>query len=409
MGIEDLDVNSLIDLIDGLSSFGGSEYNGVTRLLFDENWIEAQKWLEKEFNERGLEPYYDEVGNLYGRLTGEDSSKTILTGSHVDTVVSGGKLDGQFGIIAGLVALEYLKNKFGKPKKNLEVVSMAEEEGSRFPFTFWGSKNIVGRVLESDVKDLIDEDGIPFLEALENAGFTLKTKEDRKDIESFIELHIEQGGVLEIEERAIGIVEHIVGQQRFTISLCGEANHAGTTPMHYRRDALHAGSKMICEIMERAIEYGDPLVATVGRLDVTPNTSNVVPGRVSFTIDIRHTDASIMNKYIKETLNAMQEIATQMKININIDKYMDGDPVPMDKKLVETIKNKCIEKNIDFKMMHSGAGHDSQMMASKFPTGLIFVPSKNGISHNPQEHTKPEELLEGVKALIETLYTLAYE
>ena len=408
MGIEDLDIKSVMDLLDGLSSFGGSEYSGVTRLLFDDNWIGAQKWLEMEFKERGLEPYYDEVGNLYGRLSGDSEDKTILTGSHVDTVVSGGKLDGQFGIVAGLVAIEYLKNKFGKPKKNLEVVSMAEEEGSRFPFTFWGSKNIVGSVSESEVKDLIDEDGIPFLQALEKAGFTLKTKADREDIESFIELHVEQGGVLEIEKRAIGIVEHIVGQQRFTISLCGEANHAGTTPMHYRRDGLHAASKMICEIMDRAIEYGDPLVATVGRLDVTPNTSNVVPGRVSFTIDIRHTDSKIMNKYVKETLNSMQQIATNMNINMNVDKYMDGEPVPMDKALVEIIKSKCIEKNLDFKMMHSGAGHDSQMMASKFPTALIFVPSKSGISHNPQEYTKPEELLEGVKALIETLYTLAY-
>lgn len=408
MGIEDLDIDDFLDLIEELSRFGGSEYNGVTRLLFDDEWIGAQKWLEAQYKDRGLEPYYDQVGNLYGRLEGDNPDKTILTGSHIDTVVSGGKLDGQYGIIAGLVAIEYLKKKFGKPKKNLEVVSMAEEEGSRFPFTFWGSKNIVGRVPESDVKDLIDESGVPFLEALKKAGFGLKTEPDRQDIESYIELHIEQGGVLEIEKRAIGIVEHIVGQQRFTISLCGQANHAGTTPMGYRRDGLHAASKMICEIMDRAIQYGDPLVATVGRLDVTPNTSNVVPGRVSFTIDIRHIDGNIMNNYVKEILQAMEEIATSMNININIDKYMDGEPVPMDKTLVQTIKNKCEEKNINFKMMHSGAGHDAQMMASKFPTGLIFVPSKNGISHNPQEDTRPEDLLEGVKALIETLYSLAY-
>ncbi|MDY0236008.1 MAG: allantoate deiminase [Gudongella sp.] len=408
MGIEDLDIKDITKLIDELSRFGGSEYNGVTRLLFDDNWIAAQNWLEHKFKESGLDPYYDEVGNLYGRFTGDNTNKTILTGSHVDTVVSGGKLDGQYGIIAGLVAIEYLQKKFGKPKKNLEVVSMAEEEGSRFPFTFWGSKNIVSRVEESDVDDLIDEEGILFLDAMKKAGFGLKTKPDRKDIEAFIELHVEQGGVLEIEKKAIGIVEHIVGQQRFTISLCGEANHAGTTPMNYRRDSLHAASKMISEIMDRAIEYGDPLVATVGKLDVNPNTSNVVPGRTIFTMDIRHTDAKIMSNYIEETMEAIKLIAAKMKININIEKYMDGEPVPMDKVLVEIIKNKCTEKNIDFKMMHSGAGHDSQMMASKFPTGLIFVPSKNGISHNPQEYTKPEELLEGVKALIEILYTLAY-
>lgn len=401
--------NDLMGLIKKLSSFGETTDKGVTRVLYDDNWIAAQKWLEEEFQSRGLNSYYDEVGNLYGRLEGEDSGNTVLTGSHVDTVVSGGQLDGQYGIIAGLVAIEYLKNKFGKPKKNIEVVSMVEEEGSRFPYTFWGSKNIIGKVKEEDVKDLVDKDGISLSDAMKSAGFKFKEKEEmRSDISAFVELHIEQGGVLEIEEKSIGIVEHIVGQNRFLVEVVGEANHAGTTPMGYRRDAMHGASKMVTKIMDLAIEYGDPLVATVGKVEVVPNTSNVVPGKVIFSIDVRHTQKDVSDNYIKEMVAGLREIAEKMNLEIVIDNYMNGIPVSMDKDLVSAIKRKCEEKKLNYKMMHSGAGHDAQIFAPKVPTALIFVPSHKGISHNPLEFTDPKDLLEGVKALAETLHELAY-
>lgn len=407
MGIEELDLFEVIDLIEKISEFGKTDNKGITRLLFDDSWIGVQKFLEHEMEKLGLEAYYDEVGNLYGRLQG-DLSETILTGSHIDTVVSGGKLDGQYGILAGLVAINYLNKNYGKPKKTLEVVSMAEEEGSRFPFTFWGSKNIVGRVTREEMIGVCDKDGVSFEEALKKAGFYFKTKEDKKDIIAFIELHVEQGGVLEIENKSIGIVEHIVGQKRYIVTLDGEANHAGTTPMGYRKDVLHGASRIICEIMEKAIEYGDPLVSTVGKLNVYPNTSNVVPGKIDFTLDIRHTHNDIMEEYISEILKTMDRISNEMNLKLSIEKYMDGYPVPMDKELVQVIKTQCESNNLKYKMMHSGAGHDAQIMALKVPTALIFVPSHKGISHNPEEYTDPKDLIEGVKALIETLYKLAY-
>jgi len=402
------DINKIMDYINGLSKHRDLTKEGVTRLLFDEYWISAQNWLEDQFKIAGLCTYYDDVGNLYGRFEG-DSKNTIMTGSHVDTVISGGKYDGQYGIVAGLVAIEYLKSNFGKPKKSIEVVSMAEEEGSRFPFTFWGSKNIIGKVPEEEVGLLIDEKGVTFKEALKSAGFSFKNNIDTKTIDGFIELHIEQGGVLEIENKTIGIVEHIVGQKRYLVTLKGEANHAGTTPMKYRKDSIHCASRMVCMIMERARTFGEPIVATVGKLEIDPNTSNVVPGRVTFTLDIRHIDKNLMGRYIEEIMNEMKDMAREMKLDLKVEKYMNGDPVPMSSHLVRTIKGICEEKGIDFKMMHSGAGHDAQIMALKVPTALIFVPSHKGISHNPEEYTRIEDLGEGVKTLIETLYKLAYE
>lgn len=412
MGIDQLDTDEIIKLIDWISGIGKDSTGGITRLLYSKEWIETQNALKVLMEGKGLHAYFDEVGNLFGRLEGNTyKDETILTGSHIDTVANGGKLDGQLGIIAGIVALKYLKAHYGQPLRNIEVVSMAEEEGSRFPFTFWGSKNIVGSVKREEVEDLKDAKHISFTEAMQDAGFNFKDINIpcRNDLKAFIELHVEQGGVLEIEDIPIGIVEHIVGQRRYNIEVDGEANHAGTTPMGYRKDALHATSCMIKQIMDKAIEYGDPLVATVGSIEVVPNTVNVVPGKTIFSLDIRHTSKDILVKFSEEVNKMILEIANDMSVKVDISMYMDADPVAMDSSLVEIIKNQCKTNGLNYKLMHSGAGHDSQIFAKFVPTSMIFVPSHKGISHNPAEYTEPKDLVEGIKALIETLYTLAYK
>lgn len=399
-------------LIDWLSQYGHDSEGGITRLLYTTDWLEAQEGLKELMKRKGFHAYYDEVGNLFGRLGGcTFKDETILTGSHIDTVVNGGKLDGQLGIIGGIIAIEYLNKKFGEPLRNIEVVSMAEEEGSRFPYTFWGSRNIVGTIKKKVVEDLTDIDGISFIDAMRNAGFNFKDEGNsgRKDIRAFVELHVEQGGVLEIEQKSIGIVEHIVGQKRFTIEVIGQANHAGTTPMGYRRDALHGASKMISEIMDLARLYSDPLVATVGRIEVIPNTANVVPGKVVFSLDIRHTDKVVMDKYAAEILSKIKNIANDMDLNIYVSNYMDCLPIAMDSKLVNQMKDICERKGFNYKLMHSGAGHDAQIFAEAIPTTMIFSPSHKGISHSPEEFTESKDLVEGIKVLIEILYLLAYE
>lgn len=409
--IKPLDLeNETIDFIEWLSKMGESSEGGITRLLYTDVWKQTQEALKQLLKGKGFIAYSDEVGNLFARLEGSTfKDETILTGSHIDTVVNGGKLDGQLGIIGGIVAMEYLRDTYGQPIRNIEVVAMAEEEGSRFPFTFWGSKNIIGSVNRETVAELKDEDGVGFIEAMHNAGFDFKNSKIREDLKAFIELHIEQGGVLEIEKKSIGIVEHIVGQKRYMIEVEGEANHAGTTPMGYRRDAMNGTSRMISEIMDLAVNYGDPLVATVGKVEVVPNTTNVVPGKVIFSLDVRHTNKDVMIKFTDEVIEKLKDTAVKLDLKISINNYMDGEPVAMDSNLVNTIKEQCEAKAINYKLMHSGAGHDSQIFAEHIPTALIFVPSHKGISHNPAEFTEAKDLVEGIKVLIETLYNLAYK
>ncbi len=399
-------------LLKWLGHYGKDPSGGVSRFLYKPEWVEAQQALEKYMQQAGLLVQYDDVGNLFGRLEGSTyQAETILTGSHVDTVKNGGLYDGQFGIIAGIIALEFLKKEFGQPLRNIEVVSMAEEEGSRFPYVFWGVKNILGIARREDVEDMVDFDGIPFTEAMRKAGFRFRPEGSsvRNDIKAFVEVHVEQGGVLEAEKKSVGVVEHIVGQRRFTVELTGEANHAGTTPMGYRKDALKAASRIICTIMDLAEHYGDPLVATVGKLEATPNIVNVVPGKVLFTLDIRHTHKEVLVSFSDEVTAKMREIATQAGVGIDIDMWMDAAPVPMDAGIVDVLKRQCEKNGLSYKMMHSGAGHDSQVMAPRIPTAMLFVPSHKGLSHSPLEYTNPHDLGEGVKALVGALYELAYK
>lgn len=398
--------------VDWLAEFGKDAEGGVTRLLYTSEWVDAQKALEKVMQEDGLTTRYDEIGNLFGRLEGiKYNDETILTGSHVDTVKNGGKLDGAFGIVAGILAIRHLQAKYGLPLRNLEVVSFAEEEGSRFPYAFWGSKNLVGLAKKKDVEGITDFNGVPFVDAMKEAGFHFRdeSKTLRNDLKSFVEIHIEQGNVLEKEGKAIGVVHSIVGQRRFTIDITGVANHAGTTPMGYRKDAVYVASQMIQEVINKAIEYGDPLVATVGKIEVKPNIVNVVPGNALFTLDVRHTEKEMLVKFTEELTTIINRISAEAGVETNIDMWMDEDPIPMDQQIVEAIEKQTNENGLNYKLMHSGAGHDSQIIAPIVPTAMIFVPSREGISHNPLEYTSPEELAMGVQALIESLYVLAYK
>ncbi|MEW9673125.1 allantoate deiminase [Ammoniphilus sp. 3BR4] len=410
MNIPDLH-QQMEEMVQWLAGYGADPEGGVTRLLYTSSWTGAQQALEQKMKESGLTTYYDEVGNLYGRLaSGDPEAGTILTGSHVDTVKCGGKYDGAFGILAGLWALRYLKETYGAPVRNIEVVSLCEEEGSRFPLTFWGSTNITGTAPMDKITQIRDAGEIPFVEAMREAGFGLGKYRDarREDILSFVELHIEQGAILEREQVPIGIVEQIVGQKRYTIECTGEANHAGTTPMAWRKDALRGSSQMILAIMDAADRVGAPLVATVGKIEVEPNVSNVIPNKATFTLDIRHPQGDVMDAFCEEALEACRTIAHSRGLQLKVEKHLDARPVEMDGSLVRRVEAICRQQDLPYKLMPSGAGHDAQIMAPHYPTSLIFVPSHRGISHNPAEYTSKEDLAAGVQVLIEFLYQLGY-
>lgn len=404
--ITEKEVEETIDWLSGISAEGP----GVTRLLYDESWIKAQHGLKEKFEELGMKVEFDAIGNLFATLEGTEEPESIIaSGSHVDTVAEGGSLDGQLGIIAPYLAIKNLIETKGKPKKSLRVISMAEEEGSRFPYGFWGSKNIFGLAEREEVENIKDTDGISFVDAMHKAGFDFLEEEPKfAKMDAFIEMHIEQGNFLEAEEKSVGVVTAIVGQKRFDVTLKGQANHAGTTLMGYRKDAMEGTARIIVNGIEKAKAAGDPQVLTFGRVDPLPNTVNVVPGEVSFSIDCRHTDQAALDAFADELVEDMKAIADEMGLEIEIDLWMDEAPVAMDEEIIKTIESVCEERDLDFKVMHSGAGHDSQIFAPHVPTGMIFVPSIGGISHNPAEATKTSDLVQGIEALKSSFEKLAY-
>ncbi|WP_313997235.1 allantoate deiminase [uncultured Paenibacillus sp.] len=403
---------SVTELLQALSAFGAEKDGGVTRLLYSKPWSEAQAYLSEKMKEAGLEVRYDKVGNLFGRLDGRKTETgVVLTGSHIDTVRSGGAYDGAYGIAAALTAVRHLKETCGLPKRPIEVVSFCEEEGSRFPLAYWGSGSVTGAYGLEDAEGIRDAQGVTLREAMEAAGFGKPEQPEcrRTDLSAFLEAHIEQGVMLERTGDKIGIVETIAGQRRYVVTLTGETNHAGTTPMAMRKDAMAGAAEMMLMLERAALKAGDPLVATVGRLRPVPNIPNVIAGLVTFTVDIRHTSETLLTGFTDAVLRTFHSIAKRRGLTIDIRTALQARPAPMDAVLTGRLERICTDRNVPYRRMMSGAGHDGQMFLPVCPTAMLFVPSRDGISHSPDEYTAPEDLATGVSVLMEMLYELAYE
>jgi allantoate deiminase len=404
--------NNLTEAIGWLSSFGADKDGGVTRLVYSKPWKEAQQALKNWMDTIGLQTNYDSIGNLFGKLASENrEAQTILVGSHVDTVKSGGKYDGAYGIITGILALQELKQKYGQPKVNLEVVSLCEEEGSRFPLACWGSGMMTGVLSYQDIKGIKDSEEIGFEAAMKAAGFGHPYQEysTRKDLRTFIELHIEQGPSLEKLGKSIGVVQSIIGQKRFHITVNGESNHAGTTMMKWRKDPLYGAVHMIHDLYGWAKEYDEDLVTTVGQMFVEPNVSNVIPSRIFFTVDARHPSESVLSSFCKRFSSRFLKLAKKLGLDIKIELWHEALPVQMDAKLNEIVQTICSRNGVSYHVMNSGAGHDAQLFARVCPTTILFVPSHGGISHSPFEYTSEKDLETGLHILIQLLHQLAYE
>ncbi|WP_046215299.1 M20 family metallo-hydrolase [Paenibacillus wulumuqiensis] len=398
-------------ILEWLSGYGADEQGGVTRLLYTPEWVAAQDALSAYMKEHGLDAFYDQAGNLTGRLAGTDPDLLpVVTGSHIDTVICGGKYDGAYGVVAGILALTYLQEMYGPPVRTIEVVSFCEEEGSRFPLTYWGSGNIAGNYSMDRIPAVCDRDGITLEQAMRKAGFGPDSPhiQCKRSWDTYVELHIEQGCVLERSHQAIGIVNGIVGQRRIRVAVKGESNHAGTTPMGWRRDALAIAAEMIVRIRRSALEAGDPLVATVGSIQPSPGVSNVIAGATSFTLDIRHLDVKALDEYTSMLQHDLTEIARQEGLEMDWEEHLNVDPVLMHSEIIADLQQICTSSGIAHRTMPSGAGHDAQIMGARRPAAMIFVPSREGISHNPLEYTANEDLMQGFRVLTEWLYQYAY-
>jgi allantoate deiminase len=387
--------------LDDLYAIGAEPDGGAFRPLYGQAWAEAVERVERWLKDAGLRTRRDAVGNLWGRAEGTDPGKSIVTGSHIDTVRHGGRLDGALGICAGLTAVEALLKDRGKPKRTLEVVAICEEEGSRFNTNFWGSRAITGNIehVPDDIAAAMRGRGLDPRKVASAA---------RDDIDMFVELHIEQGAVLEASGKPLAVVSAIVGTAHLEIVVTGRTDHAGTTPMEMRRDALAGAAAMIQAIESIARSLGAPAVATVGKIRAEPDQINVIPGRVTFTVDLRHADLGARNALEERIRSLCGTIASERGLTLDARAPQNRPPVPMHADVRALLKGAARDIGLEIGEMVSGAGHDAQVLAARSKVGMLFVPSIGGRSHCPEEATRAEHVELGTTVLMRALQKIAY-
>ena len=403
--IEAVEIQTLVET---LGRIGEQPGGGIIRPVYSQAWAEANAQLERWMREAGLEVRQDAVGNLFGRIDGE-SQRVVMSGSHIDTVLLGGRYDGALGVLSALAALRALA-KQGRPKKSVEMVVLCEEEDSRFHANFWGTRGILGLIQPEELDGLRDEDGISIGQAMRSLGLPPERFADarRTDVEAFIELHIEQGRILFDEGAPLGIVDTITGLYRFRTTVEGRTDHAGTTPMDLRKDALQAALEMAREMTRIVEAEGRPAVVTNGWWDVQPGAWNIVPGLVHFSVDLRHPDEQIKQRLARAVREAGERIAAERGVSVEYEVVSDVLPMDMHAGLKAELQATADEMGVPWKPMVSGAGHDSQVMATGVPTAMLFVPSVEGRSHSAAEYTTPEDAARGANVLARALYRLAF-
>jgi N-carbamoyl-L-amino-acid hydrolase len=355
--------------------------------------------------EAGLSIRVDPAGNLIGRWDGEEPGlPALVTGSHIDTVPTGGHFDGALGVLAGLDVVRTLRATGRRLRHPLEVIAFADEES-----TMVGCKGMTGTA-SADPADYTTSNGDPIAVNLERIGghwpSLASARRDDKAIAAFLELHVEQGSVLESRGDAIGVVEGVVGQRRFTIRISGQANHAGTTPMDLRQDALVTAAEVVLAIETLAIRHpGDP-VATVGRLQVWPNAANVVPGSVEMTVDLRDLSPQVLEELVDGLMQDLETIGERRQCSIAIEPQFEVAPTPADALVIEAIAASAADLGLSSSHLPSRASHDAQELGRRWPMGMIFVPSRGGLSHSAAEFTTAEQCRSGTAVLLEALLRL---
>lgn len=395
-----------------LAQHGASDGTGVRRVVYTPEWVAAQQQIADWCTEAGLETWRDAIGNYWGRLAGTEPGSTIVTGSHIDTQLPGGRYDGALGVISGVIALRTLKERFGQPRRSIDVVSFCQEEMSRFPGArFFASRALVGTLDPGEVDTMRGYGGETLREALESVGLDGDRVGEaaRNDIDTFIELHIEQGPILEHEGIPIGVVDAITGSRTYTVTIIGQSDHAGACPMDLRRDPMVAAVQIIGAAIETAKQMGRPAVTTIGRMLVEPNYPVIVPAKITFTINARHPYAEGGQElFARHDALLASVAAANPQLEITWTGAHGGAPTACDPDVVRLLEEVAGEQGLAAKTMPSGAGHDCQVMAPHCKSAMIFVPSKDGRSHTPEEYTSPAEMAAGIQVLAAALHRLAY-
>jgi len=406
----DISPETMSSYIERLGRCGEQPGGGLIRPQYSEAWVDAHAVLTEMMTTAGLEVHQDAVGNIFGTLQGTDDQRVILTGSHIDTVYLGGKYDGALGVLTGIAALDALRSQVGRPRKTLQVVGFCEEEASRFHGNFFGTRAILGLVEDAELDDLVDSDGVSLREAMRIVGLDPARVGEarRRDIDVFLELHIEQGRVLEDAKVDVGVVTEITSLAWQLYTVTGRADHAGTTAMRHRQDAMVAAAEMALAVRQVAEEVGDPAVATTGSWTVRPNGSNIVPAEVVFTVDVRHPDEAVLERMMNDMAKCCGDIAQACDVRLAVETVKREPASPTNSGLRTVLSDAADTCGATWRTLPSGAGHDSQLMARHLPTAMLFVPSRDGRSHSNAEYTTPEDCARAARVLATALHALAY-
>ncbi len=390
-----------------------AEGEGITRFSYSEHDRLARNYLLDEITRLGLHVTIDGVGNIRARLDGSDSdAPAVMAGSHIDSVLHGGKYDGALGTVAALEAIRVMSEQKFDNTHPVDLVIFSEEEGSNFGSTLAGSKAMVGKYTVEDLKTLKNPEGRSMYDMAKDAGFdpdampqyVLKPGE----LKAMLELHVEQSVVLENEKASIGVVEAIAGMKTLKLTFGGVANHAGATPMTLRQDPMVGAATVIVEI-EKLVKNTalSTTVGTVGRIYCRPNVPNIIPGEVVFTLDVRDVNTKGIEIVVSETEKMAAKLAKERGLEHQVELIGESPVVVLDEKVADVVENAARKKGYEYRRMNSGAVHDCAMLAGLTSVGLIFVPSIQGRSHVPEENTHEEDIRKGCDVMLETVATLA--
>lgn len=398
--------------LNNLNDYGYSD-DGMNRIAYSEQEQAALRYVIRIMEAERMDVYIDAIGNVIGRREGANSKlPAVACGSHIDTVYNGGKYDGVVGVVAGLEVIRQLNEENIITEHPIELIVFACEESARFGVATIGSKAMTGEISKELLGKLSDRNGIRFFEALEDRGLdgSQLEKAIRKTntLKAFYEVHVEQGMVLEHEKKKIGIVSGIAAPTRFQINITGQAAHSGATPMWLRKDAFAGAAELVLFVEEAArAEALNGTVATIGSAQVLPNAMNVVPGEVQLQVDIRGIFQASKDTVVYSLKRQINEVQRKRQLDIELVELSNDTPVKLASQIVESIKETCKNLELSYLEMPSGAGHDAMNMAKICPTGMIFVPSEGGVSHNKYEYTAIEDILSGVHVLKKELIKVA--
>jgi N-carbamoyl-L-amino-acid hydrolase len=392
-----------------LAEIGSTGDGGCARLALTDEDRAGRDLVVTWMQDLGLDVRTDRIGNVVGVRDGREAGPPVMAGSHIDTVATGGRYDGNLGVLAGLEVLETLAAAGVTPRRPMAVAFFTDEEGSRFAPDMLGSLVYAGGMTLEDAYDIVAIDGARLGDELSRIGYLGSTPCPGIAPHAYVELHIEQGPVLERGGEVIGAVTGVQGISWQELRLAGQFNHAGTTPMALRHDAGFAAASVAVAARRLAEEIGGHQVATVGKLDLRPDLVNVVAGAATMTVDLRNTDAGLLVEAERRMAAEVDALCSTEGISVERRQLARFDPVAFDPRVVDLVEKTARDAGMSVRRLPSGAGHDAQMLARLCPAGMVFVPSVGGVSHNPAEHTLPEHVEAGANVLLRVMLALADE